>query len=87
MDKSQQKILQVIAGLAIAVSLSAIFAICLHSVEEIHYLKSFFPRKFSVQEAFYASGVELVKIIVLLIPLLTIIGVALFILRNQSGKQ
>jgi hypothetical protein len=42
-------------------------------VQEIHYLKSFYPKQFSVQEAFWASAVELVKVLVISIPFLFVI--------------
>jgi len=70
-------LLSVIAGCLIIVS-----AVCWHSVEEIHYLKSFFPKQFSVEEAFYASKVELVKIAIISFPLILIIGVSLYFLRH-----
>ena len=48
-----------------------------HSVEEIHYLKTFYPKEFSVEEAFYASGVELIKVILIAAPLVLVIGLGL----------
>jgi hypothetical protein len=74
-------LLSVIAGCLIIVS-----AVCWHSVEEIHYLKSFFPKQFSVEEAFYASKVELVKIAIISFPLILIIGISLYFLR-YFGKD
>ncbi|HSL92257.1 MAG TPA: hypothetical protein VK863_06375 [Candidatus Limnocylindrales bacterium] len=55
---------------AIAAGIVAVSAVCWHSVEEIHYLKSFYPKEFSVQEAFYASAVELVKVVIIGLPFL-----------------
>lgn len=49
-------------------------AVCWHSVEEIHYLKSFFPDQFTVEQAFYASAIELIKIVIIGIPSLLILG-------------
>lgn len=74
-------LLSVTAGCLIIVS-----AVCWHSVEEIHYLKSFFPKQFSVEEAFYASKVELVKIAIISFPLILIIGISLYFLR-YFGKD
>jgi hypothetical protein len=74
-------LLSVIAGCFIIVS-----AVCWHSIEEIHYLKSFFPKQFSVEEAFYASKVELVKIAIISFPLILIIGISLYFLR-YFGKD
>lgn len=67
---------------AIAAGVVAISAVCWHSVEEIHYLKSFYPNRFNVQEAFYASAVELVKVVIIGIPIFLIIGIGLYLLRH-----
>jgi len=58
---------------AFAVSAIIVTAVSWHSVQEIHYLKSFYPQQFSVQEAFWASAVELVKVLVISIPFLFVI--------------
>jgi len=65
----------------IVVCLIIISAVCWHSVEEIHYLKSFFPKQFTVEEAYYASKVELVKIAIISFPLILIIGISLYFLN------
>ena len=65
--------------------------ICFHSVEEIHYLKSFFPVKFTVQEAFYASAVELIKVMIIGIPFLLFISICLVlswrIRKDKDGQN
>lgn len=66
---------------AVAVAYSAV---CWHSIEEIHYLKSFFPAKFTVEEAFYASAIELIKVVIIGIPLLLIIGIFLCFVRRKA---
>lgn len=53
---------------ATALSVIIVSAVCWHSVEEIHYLKTFYPKQFTVEEAFYASGVELVKVLIISLP-------------------
>ena len=58
---------------AVVVSIIIVSAVSWHSVHEIHYLKSFYPQKFSVQEAFWASAVELIKVLVISIPFFFII--------------
>jgi hypothetical protein len=63
------------------VGLVVISGVCWHSIEEIHYLKSFFPKQFTVQEAYYASQIELIKIIIICIPIVLIIGVSLYLQR------
>jgi hypothetical protein len=57
-------------------------AVCWHSITEIHYLKSFFPMQFSVQDAFYASAIELIKIVIIGLPIVVIIATGL----NLLGK-
>jgi hypothetical protein len=44
-------------------------AVAWHSLGEIHYLKTFYPARFSVQDAFYAAWVEVAKLIVVGLPL------------------
>jgi hypothetical protein len=65
---------------AVGISLFVISAVCWHSVEEIHYQKTFFPRQFSVEEAFYAAGVELIKVVIISVPFIGIIIIGLCLL-------
>lgn len=58
-------------------------AICYHSVEEIHYLKGFFPGSFTVEEAYHAALIELIKIVIIGIPFLLFIALCLFFIRNR----
>ena len=58
---------------AIVGGIIIVSAVCWHSVEEIHYLKSFFPKQFSVEQAFYASAVELIKVVIIAVPFFFII--------------
>jgi len=66
---------------AIAISIIAVSAVCWHSLEEIHYLKSFFPKQFTVEDALYAGALELIKIAIISLPLILIIGVGLCLLH------
>lgn len=68
----------------VVLALAVIFAVCLHSLEEIHYLKTFFPRTLTVQEAFYAGALELVKVAIISLPLVLVIGIALFLLCRRN---
>jgi hypothetical protein len=61
----------------IALAFGALTAVCLHSLEEIHYLKTFFPRTFSVQEAAFAAEVEMVKVLIIALPLVVLIAICL----------
>lgn len=67
----------------VVLAIAAVTGVCLHSLEEIHYLKSFFPPEFTVQEAFYAAMIELIKVVIIAIPLILIIAVASFFLRRR----
>jgi len=58
-----------------------------HSVYEIHYLKSFFPDNFTVEQAKDAAIVELIKIFFISIPILIIIWICLNILRKKQPKS
>jgi hypothetical protein len=68
----------------VVLSLAGITAICLHSLEEIHYLKSFFPSTFTVQEACYAGILELIKVGIITFPLVLLIAVCLVTLRRKN---
>ena len=59
-------------------------AVCWHSVAELHYLKSFFPKQFSVQEAYYAAAIELIKVVIIGLPIVVIIGVSLYLLKHRD---
>ena len=72
--------------LLVFIALAAITAVCLHSLEEIHYLKSFFPSSFTVQEALYAAALELIKVVIITIPLVLVIAVCLFIYRQNRDR-
>ena len=64
-----------------AVGVAVISGVSWHSIEEIHYLKSFFPKQFTVQEAYYASKIELIKMAIICFPILIFIGISLYLLR------
>lgn len=66
----------------VAACLIAIASVSFHSVWEIHYLKSFYPHKFSISEAAAAALVELIKVFLVALPLLLIIFVCLFLIRE-----
>lgn len=66
----------------IILAVTAVGAVCLHSLKEIHYLKSFFPPAFTVQETFYSAALELIKVVIIAIPLVLIIAVCLYFLRQ-----
>ena len=63
---------QILIGSVVAISILVVFAVCWHSVQEIHYLKTFYPKQFSVEEAFYASAVELIKVIIISLPFILV---------------
>jgi Na+-driven multidrug efflux pump len=72
--------------LAVIVSILVIFGVSWHSVEEIHYLKSFYPQTFTVEEAYYAGWVEFIKVHIINIPFVVVIFVGLYLLRQLRGR-
>ena len=78
---------RLLLSLAIVMSVLIVAAVCYHSLEEIHYLKSFYPKHFTVEEAFYASGVELIKVVVIGVPFFLVLWVSLCLLKNLSNKD
>ena len=74
-------------SIAVIISVVIVFAVCWHSLEEIHYLKSFFPKSFTVEQAFYASAIELVKVIIISLPLILLILVSLYLMGVSKRKD
>lgn len=86
-DEAAMKPARIIAAAAAALATVFYAAVCYHSVEEIHYLKSFYPREFTVEEAFYASGVELVKVLITGLPVgIFVLACALYATRGADKK-
>lgn len=71
-------------NLVVLIGVGVFAAVCLHSVDEIHYLKSFFPTDFTVEEAFDAAAMELIKVIIIGLPILLIIGICIAKLRESK---
>jgi preprotein translocase subunit SecG len=71
----------------IAVCITVVTAVSLHSVKEIHYLKSFYPDRFSVSDAAAAAEVELIKVFLVALPLFLIVLVCLFLLLSSSKAE
>lgn len=69
------------------ISLLVIAAVSWHSVEEIHYLKTFYPDHFTVEEAFYASLVELIKVFLIAFPLLLVMGAGMYVICMGGKKR
>lgn len=82
-----KKTYQIVITAVIVLSVVILSAICWHSIEEIHYLKSFFPKSFTVEEALYASVIELIKIVFICVPFFLIIGLGLFLLRTAHNPS
>jgi hypothetical protein len=76
-----------VLNLVILIGVIGFSAVCLHSVEEIHYLKSFFPGDFTVEESFYAAVIELIKVLIIGLPILLIIGICLAKLRESRKNS
>jgi len=75
---------RIVLAALVVLAFAGMTAICLHSLEEIHYLKTFFPRTFTVQEAFYAGALELIKVAIIALPLVLLIGICLFFIRQRN---
>jgi hypothetical protein len=58
-----------------------------HSVWEIHYLKSFYPKSFTVTEAGYAATVELIKIALISFPLVIIIILCMILIMAVKKEK
>jgi len=78
---------KLLLSLAIVVSILIVAAVCWHSLKEIHYLKSFYPKQFTVEESFYASGVELIKVFVVGVPFFLVIWVSLYLLKILRDRD
>lgn len=61
-------------------------AVSLHSVEEIHYLKGFYPASFTVEEAFHAAAVEFIKVHLIVLPLMVVIALCAFVIWLLRGR-
>ncbi len=70
----------------IIISLIIITLVSFHSVWEIHYLKTFYPKSFTVAESFYASIVELIKVALISLPLVLISLVCIYFAGRQDKK-
>lgn len=68
----------------VLICLFTLFGTAMHSVDEIHYLKRFYPAHFSVEEAYYASKVELIKNIITAIPLTILIFASLYFIKRRK---
>ena len=85
-----KKMTSLLLILAVLVSTAVIFAVSYHSLEETHYLKSFYPDQFTVEEAFYASAVELIKILIISYPFLVVTALSAYFfscIRKRDSRQ
>ena len=78
---------RLLLSLAILLSILIVAAVCYHSLEEIHYVKSFYPKQFTVEEAFYASGVELIKVVIIGVPFFLVLWVSLYLLKILGDRD
>ena len=77
-----------LALLVVTVAAIVIIAtVSLHSVWEIHYLKSFYPSHFTVSEVGWAAVVELIKVALVSLPLVLVISVCLHLRRLLRQGQ
>ncbi|MBW7957898.1 MAG: hypothetical protein H3C68_08415 [Deltaproteobacteria bacterium] len=74
------KILRPLLTAVIAACMVLIGAVSYLSLKEIDYFKSSYPVTFTVEEAFYASLVEFIKIHIISLPLIAAILLCLYAL-------
>ena len=79
---TMKKTLKIVIMSVISIGVVIFSALCWHSIEEIYYLKSFFPKSFTVEETMYASVIELIKILIIGFPFFLIIGLGLLWLHH-----
>ncbi len=72
---------------AVILGIVVFAAVCWHSIKEIHYLKSFFPKQFSVQEAYYAAAIELIKVVIIGLPIVLIICIILYVWSHKDREK
>lgn len=61
---------RIIAGLILLLLWVPIVLVAQHSVEEIHYLKTFLPSQMTPSEAKEAAIIELIKVAIIGVPIL-----------------
>ncbi|NKE71521.1 hypothetical protein [Candidatus Manganitrophus noduliformans] len=61
---------RIVVGLTLLLLWVPIFLVARHSVEEIHYLKTFLPSEMTPSEAKDAAVIELIKVAIIVLPLL-----------------
>ena len=79
--KSFSLLILVTASMVVVISASW------HSLEELHFLKSFYPDSFSVADVFYASAVELIRVMIISLPFCLVIWVSLHLLGLSREKD
>jgi hypothetical protein len=60
---------QIILGLILLLLWVPMLLVAQHSVEEIHYLKTFLPSRMTPSEAKDAAIIELIKVAIIVLPL------------------
>jgi hypothetical protein len=86
MEKNTMKILKAAALAVIAGCVLIIGAVSYHSVREIHYLKSFYPARFTVAEAASATEVELIKVALTSFPIVLIAIICAWIVTRRGNE-
>ena len=84
-----KRVVRIVCAAIVVACVGAVAAVCWHAVQEIHYLKTFYPVQFTVGDAFWASGVELVKVALITLPLLLVAALAVLVdwSRRRKGDE
>jgi hypothetical protein len=61
---------KIVVGVILFLLWAPIFLVVRHSVEEIHYMKTLYPPALTLNEAFWAVLIELIKVSLIALPLL-----------------
>jgi hypothetical protein len=76
------RVASVSIAVVIMVAMLFLAGVCWHSVGEIHYLKTFYPTTFSMDQAYEASMIEVIKVAIISFPVVVAIMVGLYVLKN-----
>jgi len=78
---------RIMVALIIVAAILFLAGVCWHSVGEIHYLKTFYPSTFNMDQAYEASMIEVIKVGILSFPIIVAIVVGLYALKNFNGEK
>ncbi|UFS68706.1 hypothetical protein LPW11_12380 [Geomonas sp. RF6] len=84
---AMNKVASVSIAVMIVVGILFLAGVCWHSVGEIHYLKTFYPSSFNIDQAYEATRIEAIKVGIIAFPVIVAIAAGLYVLKNFSGRR